>query len=172
MKNIFITDRKSSFKSSFYGMAMNWIRTYRLTGGRVYFVSEDLQEIHVKLKLRWGTRNYVGTMFGGSLYSAADPVYMLQLIQLLGKEYVVWDKAAAIQFRRPGNQTLYIRFVITDELLASIRERVVTEREFDLELETEWVDKNGKVYATVFKTLYIANKDYYKEKRAKKNKSS
>lgn len=168
-KNVFQTNKKSSWKSKLYGIAMNWVRTYRMTGGRVYFVSEDLKEIHIQLKLRWGTRNYVGTMFGGSLYSAADPVYMLQLIQLLGKDYVVWDKAAAIQFRRPGNQTLYIRFLITDELLKDIRARVEVEKEFDLELQTEWVDHTGKVYAIVSKTLYIADKNYYKQKRAKKS---
>lgn len=168
MHNVFETNRKADLKSSLYAFAINWIRTYRLTGGRVYFVSADRQEVHIHLKLRWGTRNYVGTMFGGSLSSAADPIYMLLLIQLLGKSYVVWDKSASVQFRRPGDQTLYMRFLITDELLDQIKERVAKEQEFDLELQTEWIDQTGKVYAVVSKTLYIADKAYYKQKKEKR----
>ena len=33
----------------------------------------------------------------GSLYAAVDPIYMIQLIYVLGEEYVVWDKAAEIR---------------------------------------------------------------------------
>jgi len=163
---MFPTEKKQSFKTRCFALILNLFPTYRRTGGRAVFISEDLKDIHIRLKLGWGTRNYVGTIFGGSMAAAADPIYMIQLMRLLGDDYIVWDKSASIRFRRPGTKTLYIRFHITDQLLNDIQERVVKEQEFDLELATDWVDKDGIVYATVSKQLYIADKAFYKEKQA------
>jgi len=170
--SVFSTTKTTNFKMRCYCLALNIFPTYRRTGGRAIFISEDLMDVHIRLKLGWGTKNYVGTLFGGSLASAADPIYMIQLIRLLGSDYVVWDKSANIKFKRPGDQTLYIRFLITDELLADIKRRVLEELEFDLEMKANWVDKTGKVYAEVSKILYIADKNYYKEKRKLKKSAS
>jgi len=169
---VFKTTKKQSWKTWFMTRVMNLYPTYRRTGGRLTFISDDLKEAHIRLKLGWGTKNYVGTMYGGSMASAADPIYMIQLIRILGEKYVVWDKAASIQFKRPGTETLYMRFLLADEFLDKIKQRVVEEQEFDIDLETEWVDKSGKVYATVIKTLYIADKAYYKNKRKKKKEQA
>jgi acyl-coenzyme A thioesterase PaaI-like protein len=167
---MFVPIKPTSFRMRLYGFVLNFFPTYRRTGGRATFIAADFSDVHIRLKLGWGTKNYVGTMFGGSMTSAADPVYMIQLMQLLGKDYVVWDKSAHIQFKRPGDRTLYIRFLITDELLANIKERVLTEQEFDIELSTNWVDKEGTVYAKVSKVLYIASKAFYKEKQQNRKK--
>ena len=43
-------------------------------------------------------------MFGGSMFSAMDPLAMVALIHSLGEDYVVWDKSASIQYKRPANQ--------------------------------------------------------------------
>ena len=166
--SIFESTKKSNFKSKSFCWAFNFFPTYRNTGGRVRFISADFREVHVRLKLNWRTRNYVGTTFGGSLAAAADPFYMIQLMKILGENYVVWDKAAHVRFKRPGDQTLYIRFLITDEILDAIKKRAKEENEFDLELKTDWINAAGKVYANVTKTLYIANKAFYKNKKTVK----
>jgi hypothetical protein len=93
----------------------NLFPAFRGTGARVTYISGDFRELHVKLPLSWRTRNYVGTIFGGSLYGAVDPHYMIMLIKLLGPGCVVWDKAATIRFRKPGRTTLFARFVIPEE---------------------------------------------------------
>lgn len=70
----------------------NLFPAYRGTGGRLIYVAEDFCEVRVKLPVNWRTRNYVGTIYGGSVYASIDPIYMLMLIQILGPEYIVWDK--------------------------------------------------------------------------------
>ena len=167
---VFETKRKATWKTKLFCLCFNFVPTYRNTGGRVQFISEDYREVHVRLKLGWRTRNYVGTMFGGSLASAADPFYMTQLMHVLGDQYVVWDKAATVRFRRPGTAHLYIRFLITDDLLEQIHQRLAIENEIDVAIETDWVDRTGKVYANVIKTIYIAPKSYYKQKQAARKK--
>lgn len=151
-----------------YRHYFNFFPSYRGSGGRVVHIAADWSEVIAKLPLNWRTRNYVGSIFGGSLYAAADPIFMLQLIKILGDNYVVWDKAAAIRFVRPGVRTLYARFEITEELLAEVRAAVAEQKEYVKILYANWVDEDGTVYAAVEKTLYIADKAYYQQKRAAK----
>ena len=81
--------------------------------------------MRLELPLSWRTRNYVGTIFGGSIYSAVDPIYLLMLIRRLAPDFIVWDKAARIEFLKPGRETLHARFVINDAELAAIRTALV-----------------------------------------------
>jgi acyl-coenzyme A thioesterase PaaI-like protein len=67
--------------------------------------------VDVEMKLRRWNRNYVGTHFGGSLYSMTDPFFMLMPIENLGPEYIVWDKAATIRFKKPGRGKVRASFV-------------------------------------------------------------
>ena len=89
----------------------NLFPAFRGTGARITYIAGDFREARVELPLYWRTRNYVGTIFGGSLYGAVDPMYMILLIKVLGPGYTVWDKAATIRFLKPGRSRLYARFL-------------------------------------------------------------
>ena len=141
---------------------------YRRTGGRIVSASENLDDIKIKLKLNYKTRNYVGTMYGGHMYSCVDGIYMVQLINLLGKDYVVWDKAATIQFKRPGTSTLFAHFIISNELIEKIKKDVAEEDEIDIKLDVDLVNSEGKTCAEVEKIIYISTKKFYKEKQKRK----
>jgi len=136
----------------------NIFPAFRGTGARITYISGDFRELHVKLPLNWRTRNYVGTIFGGSLYGAVDPHYMIMLIKILGSEYVVWDKAATIRFKKPGRGTLYARFVIPEEEIALIRRALETEHSIDRVYTVALTDADGAVHAEVDKTVYVRRK--------------
>src|SRR3954464_14803254 len=99
----------------------NLYPVYRGTGGRIAYIDDEWREVRVEIPLSWRSRNYVGTVFGGSIYGAVDPVYMIMLMRRLGPGYVVWDKAASIRFKKPGRSTLHARFVLEDAELATVR---------------------------------------------------
>ncbi len=126
------------------------------------YIADDFHEVRVKLPLNWRTRNYVGTIYGGSIYASVDPIYMLMLIHILGDDYVVWDKAAKIRFKKPGKETLYVDFQSSPEEIGEIKELVETERSVDRIYKLELKDKNGVVHAFIEKTLYIAKKSKLK----------
>ncbi|HKF43673.1 MAG TPA: DUF4442 domain-containing protein [Thermoanaerobaculia bacterium] len=136
----------------------NLFPAYRGTGARVTYISSDFREARVKLPLSWRTRNYVGTIFGGSLYGAVDPLYMILLIKILGPDYVVWDKAATIRFLKPGRGTLYATFLIEEERVQEIRKALETERSIDRVFTVDLVDAEGVVHATTEKTIYVRRK--------------
>lgn len=132
---------------------------YRGTGGRLKYIAEDWSEIRLELPLSWRTRNYVGTIFGGSIYAAVDPIYMLMLIRRLGPEFIVWDKAASIQFKKPGKGTLRAHFLVSEEELATIRSALETQRSMDRSYTVELKDGEGNVCATVEKIIYIRRRE-------------
>ena len=147
-----------SFARRIDRLKFNLFPAYRGTGARVTFISDDYREIRVKIPLSWRTRNYVGTIYGGSLYGGIDPIYMLMLIKTLGKDYIVWDKAAQIRFKRPGKETLFADFLLTEEELNEIKTLLETQKSVDRIYNVELKDKNGKVHCLIEKTLYIAKK--------------
>ena len=109
------------------------------------------------MPLRIYNRNYVGTHFGGSLYSMCDPVYMLQLLNILGSEFIVWDMSASIKYIKPGRGAVHADFVIKDELIASLKMLGAGEKKV-IDLPVEVKDHDYDVVATIIKTLYIKRK--------------
>ena len=144
-----------SWRSRVTRWGFNWFPAYRGTGARIEYIASDWTEVRIRLPLSWRTRNYVGTIFGGSLYGAIDPIYMIMLIKLLGKDYEVWDKAAAIRFRKPGRSTLRATFRLDDGELDQIKRDVAvsgrTERTYTVELK----DGEGNVCMSCDKLLTI-----------------
>jgi len=114
--------------------------------------------VRVRVPLNWRTHNYVGTIFGGSLYGAIDPIYMLMLIKILGPDYIVWDKSAVIQFKRPGRQSLYATFRISPEEIASIKKELMSQSSINRTFSIDLVDRKGRVHTSCEKVIYIRKK--------------
>ena len=118
----------------------------------------DWRAVDVEMKLRFWNRNYVGTHYGGSLYSMTDPFYMLMLIENLGREYIVWDKSATIRFRRPGRGRVTAEFRISEQLLDEIRQRLQTVEKLEQTFTVEVKDDGGEVVAVVEKVVQVKRK--------------
>ena len=93
---------------------------------------------------------------------------MTQLMQILGKEYVVWDKGAAIDFKRPIRKKAVANFQLEDDLLQEIVSQVSANGKyvFDMKVMYTW---EGVEFAEITKTLYVASKEYYSNRKPKKD---
>jgi len=147
-----------SFRTRLSRIGFNFFPAYRGTGGRVTYIADDWCEIRVKIPLSWRTRNYVGTIYGGSIYGAIDPIYMLMLINILGPSYTVWDKAAKMRFRKPGRETLFATFALGEDEILEIKRLADIQKSVDRIYDLEVTDRTGVVHAQIEKTLYIARK--------------
>lgn len=159
------TDKKQSRKTWWFRILMNWYPMYFGTGGKILFWSGDNSEVLLRLRLNLWTYNYVGTIFGGSMFSAADPFYMVMLLRILGSSYVVWDKSASIQFKRPAKSTLYAQLLITEENLKDIKHRVAEHGHVVHVFKIQWKDKQGAVHAEAERHCYIASKEFYQKRK-------
>jgi acyl-coenzyme A thioesterase PaaI-like protein len=128
-------------------------------GIRVKPIASDMKAIDVEMKLRWWNANYVGTHFGGSLFAMTDAFYMLMLMANLGRDYIVWDKAASIRYRKPGKGTVKAEFRISDPQLDEIREKLKTLPKYEPKFAIEVKDEQGVVIAEVEKLLHVRLKD-------------
>jgi acyl-coenzyme A thioesterase PaaI-like protein len=148
-----------SFSTKLLRWKFNLFPAYRGTGARLTYISADLREVRVRLPLNWRTRNYVGTIFGGSIYAAVDPIYMLMLIWALGPGYVVWDKSARVRFKLPGRTTLHAHFRLDEDELRAIKSELENARSIDRVYSVDLKDAAGKIHATVEKTIYIRRRE-------------
>lgn len=131
-------------------------------GIRVKSFKPDYTEIVVQMKLYFWNRNYVGTHFGGSMYSMTDPYYMLMLMNLLGRDYIIWDKAANIRYKKPARGTIYATFSLSLDQIEALRQQVLLEKKIQPEFIIPITNKKGEVVAEVVKVLSISQKEYSK----------
>ncbi|MDD1506593.1 DUF4442 domain-containing protein [Pseudomonas sp. CNPSo 3701] len=147
--------RRLARKARVLRWIMNLYPPYLGAGVWIRRIAPDFRQVDVKLRLGWYNRNYVGTQFGGSLYSMTDPFYMLMLMENLGGDYVVWDKAASIDFIAPGRGPVFASFAIDQAFIDDVRERTAGGDKYLPELPVEVRDGSGALVARVNKTLYV-----------------
>jgi acyl-coenzyme A thioesterase PaaI-like protein len=134
------------------------------TGIKVTRLDDDLRVVDVEMRLTRWNRNYMGVHFGGSLFSMTDPFYMIMLATNLGREYVVWDKAASIRYRTPGKGRVRAEFRLSEERLAEIRAALEVEGRCDARFVVEVKDDEGVVVAEVERVIYCATKKAHEER--------
>lgn len=131
---------------------------YLFAGIRVETISDDWRRARVRLKLRWYNRNYVGTQFGGNLFSMTDPWWMILVMECLGRDYMVWDQAGEIRFVAPGREDVHAEFNIDEAVLDELRAATANGekhlRWFDVDIRTA----SGELVAQVRKQLYVRRK--------------
>ncbi len=125
---------------------------------RVTKLTPDYREMETRMKLTRLNRNWVGTHYGGSIFSMTDPFYMFMLINLLGSDYMVWDKSASIEFKKPGKTEMIANFSVSDEKLEQIIENTKDGSPYFTEFCVEVLDTDNEVVASVDKTIYVRKK--------------
>lgn len=128
-------------------------------GIRVRRVSRSPLAFESRLRLRWWNRNWFGAHYGGSLYTMADPFYMLILADALGRDHLVRDKAGSIRYLRPGRGTVRARFEISAERIEAIRRRVGEVGRDEPIFLARVLDGSGQVVAEVEKRIVVRRRD-------------
>ena len=124
-------------------------------GIRVRRAGPGKRGFDVTMRLTWFNRNVLGSHFGGSLYAMCDPFFALIVIEELGDGYVVWDKAAAIRFVRPGRGTVRASFDVPPERVEEIRRAADANGTTEPRFVACVVDGRGETVAEIEKTLYV-----------------
>jgi acyl-coenzyme A thioesterase PaaI-like protein len=134
-------------------------------GIKVVRMDKDLRAVDVEMRLTRWNKNYMGVHFGGSLFSMTDPFYMVMLATNLGREYVVWDKAASIRYKKPGKGRVRAEFRLSEERLAEIQAAVEIAGRYDARFVVEVRDEGGGVVAEVERVIYCATAKAHEERK-------
>jgi len=137
---------------------LNFWPPFLFSGITVIEVAKDFRYAKVRLKKKMLTSNYVGTLFGGSLFAMTDPFYMVMVLKNLGKDYIVWDKRSEIEYVSPGKKTVYADFHLSDAELEEIKDEVAANGKYLKWFEVDIKSADGTVVAIVKKQIYIRKK--------------
>jgi hypothetical protein len=143
---------------------MGWWPPFLGAGIRVRSLSDDFRDAVVEMRLGRLNRNAVGTHFGGSLYAMTDPFFAIMLMHNLGEQYLVWDKAGAIDYVSPGRGTVSTHFHLSERRLEELRAQAATGEKVFPEFKVNIKDQNDAVVARVHKTLYVRLKPRFRSK--------
>ena len=171
MKPAWLAKLSPTWRARMVRMGFNFHPAFRGTGGRVEHVAHDLSHIRIRLPLSWRTKNVVGSLYGGSLFAVTDGVHPMMLMAALGDGFIVWDKAASIRYKKPGYSTLYADFLLDAGEVAKIKKSLLQNPELDRTYLVELKDEHGTVHTVVERTVYIADKNYYRQKPSEGDKA-
>jgi acyl-coenzyme A thioesterase PaaI-like protein len=148
----------TAVRPSLFRRLMNLWPPFFFNSIAVTEIATDWSIVSVKLRRRFWNRNFVGTHFGGNLFAMTDPFWMLMLIHRLGDGYVVWDKAATIEFVAPGRGDVSARFELTptivEELRLAAKDGAKVLRWFDVDVKND----KDEIVARVRKQVYVRRK--------------
>jgi acyl-coenzyme A thioesterase PaaI-like protein len=149
---------RATLPRAWFYRALTYWPTYWAAGIRVVSASIDARRFEVELRVGLFNQNYVGTAFGGSLYAMCDPWFMFTLLERLGPEYIVWDKAASIQFKKPGRGRLRAVFELSEAQIEEVRQAALKERKVEPVYRAQVLNERNEVVAEVEKVLYVRRK--------------
>lgn len=122
---------------------------------RITDFADDFTSVDVRLDLTPENANYMGTAFGGSLFSMLDPFLVVPTINQLGNRYAVWDIAAEIAFLRPGTGPVTAHVSVPSETVAEMRRDAMGGKKVLRWFEIDIVDDDGQVVARARRQLYV-----------------
>jgi acyl-coenzyme A thioesterase PaaI-like protein len=138
---------------------VNLYPPYLGAGVRVAYPKDAPHRIVVRMGLHWWNKNLFGTQFGGSLYAMCDPHFVFLVMRQLGPGYLVWDKAAGIEFLRPGRGRVMATFHVPPEKIEEIRAAADRGEKVEPVFTAEVVAvEDGEVVARVTKRLWVRKK--------------
>ena len=121
-------------------------------------IAKDFRYARVRLKHGMLNRNILGVHFGGSLFAMTDPFFMMMVSQNLGKDYIVWDQAAKIEFLKPGKGAVHATFELSQEQIDDIINTAESGNKVLKDFVVDVKDREGDVVARITKTLYVRKK--------------
>lgn len=119
--------------------------------------------VEVKIKKSFFNKNYNSSIFGGTIFSAADAFYPVLFYQILvhkGYKVRAWSHSSAIRFRKPAKTDLYFKINVTDEITEDCEQVLNTIGKYRRTFPIEIYDKNGLLCASVLIKVYIRNLNY------------
>lgn len=151
-----------AFKPSVMRHLLNFWPPFLFNGIRVEILAGDYRYAKVTLNDRPWRRNINRSQFGGAMFAMTDPIYPLMVMGALGKEYIVWDKKADIDFIKPGKGKLTAEFFLQDPMLTEIQQATQHGEKYFPQFLVHVKNSNDDIVCEVNRTLYVRKKPQHR----------
>ena len=126
---------------------------------------KNFRGVDVKINKSLVNKNYNGSLFGGTIFSATDPFYAIlfdQIMQRRGFKCLIWLKSASIQYIKPGKSDLFFRIEITDEMIEEAEKALKTQGKFIKAYPIKLYNTKNECCVVVSNEVYLRNKTFNK----------
>ena len=123
-------------------------------------ITEDFMEIKVRIRHSWMNKNFHRTIFGGSIFSAADPYFPTMYWHVFSRKKIpieVWLKSAEINYKHPAKTDLSLVFKLKEEDIQTALKVLQKDGRFQVWHSIEAVDEDGIICAEAKVLVYLRN---------------
>jgi acyl-coenzyme A thioesterase PaaI-like protein len=133
----------------------------------VKHIQAEFTGIDVKIYKSFLNINANKTVFGGTIFSALDPIHSLLLDQIFKSKgmdnTIAWLKSAKIEYLRPGHTDLVFSVRLSPDEIENAYQAILTKGKIIQTFTTEIFDKNGVLCALSHNEIYIRNRSFTKK---------
>lgn len=125
---------------------------------RLKSITPGFRQITVLVRKSILNRNFEKSIFGGTIFSAADPFYALMYWQIFAHEGIksqVWLKRAEIQYRKPATSHLKLVFAVSEEELNTVRTELLSTGRAECWHTVNATDESGELCAEIRTLIHL-----------------
>ena len=129
----------------------------------VQHFKSDFTAVSVKINHSILNTNYNKSIFGGTIFSAADPFYPILFFQLLrrkGFNIIVWSRSADIHFLKKSSADLYFNLNLPPQEIDIAEKALIETGRFLATYPIKMSKDNGEVCVEINCEVYIKNLNY------------
>lgn len=119
--------------------------------------------VKVKVRKSWLNKNYNGSIFGGTIFAAADPFYPVLFHQILNSDgkrrLAIWSKSAKIDFLKPAHSNLYFEIKISEADIAAANETLIVTGKYEQLFPVDIYNTAGELCAQLMNEVYVRDLD-------------
>jgi acyl-coenzyme A thioesterase PaaI-like protein len=128
--------------------------------------SKGFKGVKVKINKSLLNKNYNGSIFGGTIFAAADPFFPIlfnQTLNLNGKKRLkIWSKSSKIDFLKPGLTDLFFEIKLTDTDIERVLETLTIVGKYEGCFPVDIYNKNDEICVSLLIEVYVRDLDFVK----------
>ncbi|MFA6087531.1 DUF4442 domain-containing protein [Mucilaginibacter sp.] len=128
--------------------------------------SKGFKGVKVKINKSLLNKNYNGSIFGGTIFAAADPFFPIlfnQTLNLNGKKHLkIWSKSSKIDFVKPGLTDLFFEIKLTDTDIERVLETLTIAGKYEGCFPVDIYNKNDEICVSLLIEVYVRDLDFVK----------
>lgn len=124
---------------------------------------EGFKGVDIRVKKSWFNQNYNRSIFGGTIFSTADPFYPVLLHQMLaakGYKPIVWLKSCHIQYIKPAYKKLNCTLLLAEDVIAQAETILKTDGKFVTSLPAEMINDDGVICVSLLCEVYVRDLNF------------
>jgi len=119
--------------------------------------------VRVKIIKSIFNKNYNGSIFGGTIFAAADPFYPVLFDRVLNngdRKLRIWSKSSKIDFLKPALSSVSFSIILTDTDIELAIQTLNTNGKYEHCFLIEIFDNNNEVCASLMNEVYIRDLNF------------